>query len=262
MATGAGPILCCPDSAGAVQSLAALFGVAPDRFARALSDAALIVEAGAKADVARAIVPALTAVLDGPPVTPSRIHFFHGTRAFDPALFLQRGLLPLREILDDLWQRMQRLAPEVRSEDFTALRKGLEDGRVKALTYKHRIDTHDDGPHGVLVRDVLLDPESYSASEFLRIPEIVEDICVAAHSEFEVDLQPRFERATTPCVVEFATQPQKALQAISAACWYAESALRSQTARGDDAFWNFCGEGVAVPPGDIVLVDVVVGPCC
>ena len=130
------------------------------------------------------------------------------------------------------------------------------------MTYKHRIDTRDDGPNGVLVRDVLLDPESYPGSEFLRIPEIVEDICVAARSEFDVDLRPRFERATTPCVVEFATQPWKALKAISAACWYAESAVRGQTACGDDAFWNFCGQGVAVPPEDIVFVDVAVAPRC
>ena len=126
------------------------------------------------------------------------------------------------------------------------------------MTYKHRSDTHDDGPNGVLVRDVLLDPKAYHSSEFVRIPEIVEDICVAARNELHVDLEPRFEVATTPCVVEFATQPRDAHKALTAACWYAEAALRGKTAGGDDAFCNFDGDGVAVPTGDIVFVDVAV----
>lgn len=241
---------------GAVLSLAALFGVAPDRLTRALPDAAAVVEADTEADLARAIVPALTAILGNTPVTPSRIHFFHGTRAFEPQLFAQRGLMPLPAVLDDLWDRMQGLAPEIPAKDFAALREGLEDGRIEALTYKHRVDTHDDGPNGVLVRNVLLDPEAYHSAEFLRIPEIVEDICVAARNELQVDLGARFEGATTPCVVEFATQPRDVHKALTAACWYAVAALRGTAAGGGDAFWNFDGDGIAVPTTDIVFVDV------
>lgn len=260
MAKCAVPILRCPDRVGAVQSLAALFGTSPDRLARALRKAAAVVEADAEAELARAIVPALRAILGRRPMTPSRIHFFHGTRAFEPQLFAQRGLLPLPAILDDLWERMQGLAPEVPQEAFTALREGLENGRIEALTYKHRFDTRDDGPNGVLVQDVLLDSKSYHSSDFLRIPEIVEDICFAARNELKVDLEPRFDRATTPCVVEFATEPRDVQNALTAACWYAEAALRGKTAGGDDASCTFSGDGVAVPPGDIVFVYVAARP--
>lgn len=128
------------------------------------------------------------------------------------------------------------------------------------MTYKHRLDTHDDGPNGVLVRDVLLDPKPYHSSEFVRIPGIAEDICLAARNELHVDLELRFERATTPCIVEFATEPRDVCKALTAACWYAEAALRANTAGGDDAFCNFDGDGVAVPPEDIVFVDVAVRP--
>jgi hypothetical protein len=100
--TGAELVLRCPDGVTAVQSLAALFGVAPGRFARALTDAAAAVEADSEAEVERAIVRALTCNLGRPPNPPSRIHFFHGTRAFEPHLFAQRGLLPLSAVLDDI----------------------------------------------------------------------------------------------------------------------------------------------------------------
>jgi hypothetical protein len=51
----------------------------------------------------------------------------------------------------------------------------------------------DDGPHGVLVRDVLVNAEAYSSStEFLRVPEIIGDICFAAHNELQIDLERRF----------------------------------------------------------------------
>jgi hypothetical protein len=258
VAKGAEPVLRCRDAGVAVQSLAALFGVAPDRFAHALPEAAAVVEADPEAELVRAIVPALTANLGRPPDTPGRIHFFHGTRAFEPHLFAQRGLLPLWAVLDDLWNRMHGLAPEIPAEAFIALREGLEGGRIEAPTYKHRFDTYDDGPNGVLVRDVLVNPNVYHSSEFIRIPEIVEDICVAARNELRVDLEPRFEHATTPCIVEFSTHPREVHQALTAACWYAEAALRGTTAAGGDAFWNFDGDGVAVPAEDIVFVDVAV----
>lgn len=122
MAVCATPILRCPDGCIALRSVAALFGVAPDRFAQALPTAAAVVEADTDAELARAIVPALTAVLGREPTTPRRIHFFHGTRAFEPQLFVQRGLLPLPAVLDDLWERMRDLVPEIPSDAFAALR--------------------------------------------------------------------------------------------------------------------------------------------
>jgi hypothetical protein len=252
-----GPRLRCPEPGAALRSLATLFGVADDRFPPALRDAAALVDADADAELARAIVPALTEVLGHQPLAPSRIHFFHGTRAFEPELFARRGLLPLRAVLDYLWERMRSLAPEIPPKDFATLREGLDNGRIRALTYKHRVDTADDGPNGVLVRDVLLHPEAYASSKFVHIPEIVEDICIAARTEFDVELESRFEQATTRCIVEFAAEPRNVDAALAAACWYVEAALRGKTASGADALWNFDGDGIAVPPSDIVFVEKI-----
>jgi hypothetical protein len=54
-------------------------------------------------------------------------------------------------------------------------------------------------------------------------PETVENICVAARSLLGVDLEPRDDADPT----------------------------------GGDTHWNYSGDGVTVPPGDIVAVETV-----
>jgi hypothetical protein len=205
-----------------------------------------------------AIVSALAAALGRKPATPRAIHFFHGTRAFDPQSFVSRGLLPMSMVLDEIWHEIKALANDVAEAEFDSFRQGLEEGPIEDLTYRHRrrMGASDDGPHGVLVRDVLVNADAYgSSTEFLQVPEIIGDICFAAHNELKVDLEERFLRATTSCIVEFAVEPREIDKALAAACWYADAAIRNTTA-GDLAFHNF-GDGLAVPPGRIVCVEVL-----
>ena len=152
----------------------------------------------------------------------------------------------------------RRLAPEIGPARFAELHRAIETGKVDALNYKARVDigAKDDGPHGVLVRGLLLDPETDHSSPFLRIPETVENIIFAARNELQIDLEPRYERATTSCIVEFAAPPDDIDQALAAACWYVKAEIRGD-AVGPDAHWNFSGDGTAVPPHDIVFVDIL-----
>ena len=252
------PILRCAGPLVALRSLAALFSVSASRLAAALPGAAETALADTHAPYpARLIVPALAADLGTNADTPSRIHYFHGTRTFDLRQFSQHGLLPLTVVLDDLWDRL-RLAPEIGPAWFAELRRAIETGKVDALNYKARVDigAKDDGPHGVLVRGLLLDPETHHSSPFLRLPETVENIIFAARNELQIDLEPRYERATTSCIVEFAAPPDDIDQALAAACWYVKAAIRGD-AVGPDASWNFSGDGTAVPPHDIVFVDIL-----
>lgn len=253
----AAPVLRCYDSLTALESLAALFDVVPDDLAAALPSAARAVEADQHAPYPdRLLVPAVAAVLGRPPSPPTRIRYFHGTRIFDPAEIVQQGLLPLSRLIDGIWEHMAGLAPEVAPERFVALRQAIEGGEVDALNYGARLDlkARDDGPHGALVRDVLLAP----SSTFVRIPETVENICVAARTFLGVDLEPRYERETSSCIVEFSAAPANLDQALAAACWYVVATLRDEAEpTAGDAHWNFSGDGVAVPSGDIVAVETV-----
>jgi hypothetical protein len=99
-------------------------------------------------------------------------------------------------------------------------------------------------------------PRPSIRSPFLRIPETVENIIFAASNELQIDLEPRYEEATTSCIVEFAAPPDDFDQALAAACWYVEAAIRGDAA-GPDVHWNFSGDGTATPPQDIVFVDIL-----
>jgi hypothetical protein len=58
--------------------------------------------------------------------------------------------------------------------------------------------------------------------------------------------------------VEFAVKPREIVKidkAVAAVCRYADAALHNMTA-GDRAFHNF-GDGLAVPPGRIVRVEIL-----
>lgn len=255
--TNVGPILRCHDLETAIASLAALFHVDRRRLVRVLPGAANAALDDPEGSTG-AIVPALAAALGQKPAAPRRIHFFHGTRAFDPQAFCDRGLLPLSRALDEIWDRMRGLAHEIPEADFAAFRQGLEDGPIEDLTYRHRrsMGALEEGPHGVLVRDVLVNAAAYgSSTEFLRVPEIIGDICFAASNELKIDLERRFLQTTTSCIVEFSVDGREADKALAAACWYAEAALRGTTAGGGYAFHNFGGDGMTVPAQDIVCVE-------
>jgi hypothetical protein len=112
----------------------------------------------------------------------------------------------------------------------------------------------DDGPHGVLVRDVLINAAAYGSSpEFLRVPEVIGDICFAARNDLKIDLEGRFLQATTSCIVEFSVEADE-VKAPAAACWYAEAhcAARPPVTRP-----SFSGKGVSVPPRYIVGVEIL-----
>lgn len=262
LATNASAILRCRDLDTAIASLAALFHVDRRRLVRVLPGAANAALADPEGSTS-AIVPALAAALGQKPATPRRIHFFHGTRTFDPQAFFDCGLLPLSRALDEIWNRMKGLAHEIPEADFATFRHGLEDGPIQDLTYRQRrsMGALEEGPHGVLVRDVLVKAAAYgSSTEFLRVPEIIGDICFAASNELNIDLERRFLQATTSCIVEFSVDGRSVDKALAAACWYAEAALRGTTAGGGYAFHNFGGDGIPVPAQDIVCVEPIDAP--
>ena len=70
------------------------------------------------------------------------------------ATVLSTGLLPLTAVLDDLWDRLRRLAPEIGPARFAELHRAIETGKVDALNYKARVDigAKDDGRTGPSAR--------------------------------------------------------------------------------------------------------------
>lgn len=190
----------------------------------------------------------------------SGAYYFHGTRAIDPEAFRRRGILPLDQMVDELWATLRDLADdEISDEDWASFRSSVEAGAGGNDGYLYRLKTSGRihfGPFGLVVRETFFEPRSTGSHDYLGCPEIVQDIARCFAFAHDVDLEQRFCEATKPCIVKFRST-QLRPGAINAALWYAYTKLRDGEIRGNSNY-SFDGDGTPVPPEDVVDVEVVI----
>jgi hypothetical protein len=246
-------VLRCRDLTDASSTVAALYGVSPAKLEGALPVAADRAQED-RQDPIGALPGKLAAVLHRTPVEPERIHYFHGTRASDPDLFLHDGLRPLGQVLDSLWHEVASLVPEISEAELRSLRTDLTAGSVGPHTYGLRVadDPQHHGPCGHLLREMFLHPDDYTSVDYLAGAEIVIDICQTVEQHTGINATTRYRAATKPCIVEFSVPASHFNHALAAALWYLAAGLRGeQTTNGN---WSFCADGKPLPAQAIVSV--------
>lgn len=177
-----------------------------------------------------------------------------------PDRFARDGLLPLPEVLNSLWDSLSGLAPR---HDWDGLRMEIENGGGGpwARDYRHKL-AHpkiNHGPFGELVRAVILDPKSAGTTDYLAVPEMVQNILREATARFGIcDLERRFMQRAAAAVVKFRTSSCSPWVA-DAALRFGRAALRHEPIRGDLASCQYNGHGVAVSPSDVLGAERVDG---
>lgn len=245
-------VLRCVDLHTALQSLASVFDAPADQVRRALVPAVALALTDHR-DPIGALATTLSRELGGVAHPPDKVHYFHGSRAANPATFASDGLHPLLASLDIVWSELAGLAPEIPAIDLSRLREDLTAGSIGPHTYSLRVNGKiDHGPCGGLVLDSLLHPDDYNAVDYLNGPEITSDICHAVRERFGVDIGTRYREATTPCIVEFAMSATNVDQALASAAWYVEAAMRGRHTTNSN--WGYDGRGKPVPAAAIVSV--------
>lgn len=186
-------------------------------------------------------------------------YYFHGTRTVEPEAFLRRGILPLDQIVDELWATLRALVGgEISDEEWAAFRSSVESdagghsGSLYRLKTRGRIHF---GPFGLVVRETFLGPGSTGSHDYLGCPEIVQDIAVCFTSAHAGNLERRFCAATKPCIVQFRSNKLRS-GAITAALWYAYTRLRDGEITSSSNY-SFDGDGEPVPAVDVVAVEIV-----
>jgi hypothetical protein len=200
------------------------------------------------------------------------IHFdecavFHGTRAINPESFRLRGILTLDEVLDEIWEMLHGLAgADIGDTEWAELRQSVERGDLdtqSAWLYRFKAAgggtsvEQNRGPFAMVVREFFLRPTETGSYDYLGCPEIVQDICECVHDTTGINLEARFQKASSPCVVEFRDLVQPG--AVEAALWYVFSIFRE----GEltlNARMGYDRGGRSVPPADILGVEVVGQP--
>lgn len=132
---------------------------------------------------------------------PSATMWFHGTRVPRETTF-QDGLLPLPMVLDSIWRTLGTLVTDWSTpEEWSAFRQSCTD------EHPYYAKTHagaEPGPFAFLAREAFFSGDQQGNSDFLDIPEIVEDICCwSYHKRSENHVCERYRAATHPCIVKF-----------------------------------------------------------
>lgn len=172
----------------------------------------------------------------------------HATRSMQPELFETVGLMPFAQALDHMWKALGSLATHgtFSSEELANLRCRIQSEKTICPTYDAKL-RQCGGPFGFLIREVACRAPA-GCHDYLRVPEIVEDIASAAPPEW--NLLDLFRENSTPCIVSF--KHRFGARHLGPALEYVWRSDRGHSIAGltaiDDA-------KACVPPDKIICVD-------
>jgi hypothetical protein len=142
-------------------------------------------------------------------ITVDNVCWFHLSRVSDPEAFQRDGILPLNMMLDSIWEFICSLVPStvISPTSWDAFRHGIatnphRSARLYASKVENRLHW---GPYAILIRDIAFRPAEIGNHDYLRAPEIVEDICRCFQNDYKFDLLSEFQKRTKSCVIKFAT---------------------------------------------------------
>ena len=137
-----------------------------------------------------------------------RTCWFHLTRTL-PTNKFDGGILPLNKVIDRIWNDLFVLVEnDLSFEEWSAFKHWMETTCNNQFAHLYQLNVNNPefwGPFAMLVREVAFHPSEVSNHDYLRAPEIVERISTCFYERYgrEIDLQKRFQRETSPCVVKF-----------------------------------------------------------
>lgn len=190
---------------------------------------------------------------------PESISWFHGTRVLNPESFLTNGIRTLSNQLDQIWiDLFSIVVHSINQQEWKAFRKDVETTQPGHYAELYRMKTRDIlhwGPHAVLVRDVLVNPEMFESVDYLNSPEIVEDISLCFHERYGRDLLPAFQQPSHACVVKFSDNTPRP-DSVPIALHYLYCITQNR-----DLFpgCNTCfdGNGHLIQPHQIIEIEVI-----
>lgn len=185
---------------------------------------------------------------------------FHGTRLVDPGSVNVRGILALEEIVEEIWVMLRGFSGSTDGEwqEFRDWMEGEGGGDWGRLYRDKTSHSMHHGPYAYLVREMVISPLD-TDHKYLATPEIVEDICLAWEERgAETDLGALFLAASNPYVVKFRAPVVRTCDVQAAFVFVFSKTTGLELGRNLGGGWN--GEGISIPPADILGVEAVDWP--
>lgn len=187
---------------------------------------------------------------------PTNCFWFHATRADETASFETEGIRPLPEQLEKIWDFLRPLASQLSDQEWQEFRQGMETTNPHHHAYLYRLKVletkHQHGPFAFLVRDAAVGRGWNGHHDYLRIPELTEDIIRCLADTLGLDIRDQYWQATNPCIVKFSTEFEDRCLAPALTYLYAVHRGLKQTVDCND---NYQSGGKPVPASSVVDVE-------
>ena len=192
----------------------------------------------------------------GEPHHPQGICWFHLTRTSCANKF-HEGILPLGMALPSIWEMI--LSMFRHSQHFSRLQVMKKEG-VSNYHYKLKAtNPFHWGPFAMLVRDVAFVPERLANHDYLRLPEIIEDICDGYRAKYGISIHKEVVSALVPCIVKFVARGNIGVVGIAPAIYYVYRGMRGEPI-SDYANTCFDAGGKVIPRADILKIEYIEKP--
>ena len=194
----------------------------------------------------------------GVPTLPTEFCWFHGTRV-SPGTTFEEGVLPLGAVVPSLQARLVAELDDPAAKEAVRRAFARQGGNSFHFGNKLSSPVHG-GPYAILVREVADHANALGQHDYLRMPEIIEDLCDKVKAECGLDLLPAFEARWRPAIVKFVAPAGGSAEfALAVALRY----LRAVELGGKPdagAVWCFDGDNKAVPPERVLKVEFISHP--
>ncbi|UHL62597.1 hypothetical protein LSG25_10880 [Paralcaligenes sp. KSB-10] len=196
----------------------------------------------------------------GQPKNPiTRTYWFHLTRVPEGTSF-QDGILPLNEALPRIWEMLYKILSK--TNHASRLREMAING---VADFQYTFKTTDSlhwGPYSMLVKAIGGFAELAGNHDYLKTPEIVEDICNGYEQLYNENIQQLVEAGLVPTIVKFWSEDPEDQYGLKSAIYYAYLAHNKMELSGP-ANTCFDGRNSIVQPNRIVYVEHLhSGPSC
>lgn len=185
-------------------------------------------------------------------------YWFHLTRSMCIKGF-KKGIYPLGEIKDELFEALYSLVKDVIPlDEWNKIIKYGISGHHSNL-YRMKIsDPMHHGPYALLIKEVSL-VDSSCDHNYLKIPEIIEDIAIDISKKYEIDLNKLFFNNSLPAIIRFRADIKPSLQKcyLKSALLYMYFKIRNIELSNRQLRASYDGENTMVHPDKIAKIEII-----
>lgn len=181
--------------------------------------------------------------------SPDYICWFHLTRTF-PGNTFDKGILPLGDALVLIWEHLLKIFKG--TEHHSHLHKLKENGIENDHYQLKEPNPFHWGPSAMLVRDVAFRAREIGNHDYLRIPEIVEDICNGYYDKYGLNIYDEVFKSLKPCIVKFKSNFRIDEGCVKSALYYIYASIKGD---GLSSCTCFDAQAKKIPPEDILKIE-------